>query len=291
MSSNMIEKIRKIDKKTMRNNILLGLMVTLGTGFYLYMNKKSSHDDEPIYLEENDSDNDIGNDSLYDYGESSKVIFDDLKQTLLNKLEETDKNNRTELKKLEDDIRTISEKLDKTQLTQHIDKDADKDKSVSLLDYIFPPTEKQNNVVVEVKPEEKKNEEIIKINPEEATLLVPEVLDKQVEEPKKEEATLLVPEVLDKQVEEPKKEEAVLLVLDKPVEEQKKEDEIKKDEAAAANIDAAQKPIVIKEDEKKIEGGTLKNKNKSKKNKNKNKNKILNQLLKKLGYTLKRKLN
>ena len=283
MSSNMIEKIRKIDKKTMRNNILLGLMVTLGTGFYLYMNKKSSHDDEPIYLEENDSDNDIGNDSdndigndigndsLHDYGESSKVIFDDLKQTLLNKLEETDKTNRTELKKLEDDIRTISEKLDKTQLTQHIDKDADKDKSVSLLDYIFPPTEKQNNVVVEVKPEEKKNEEIIKINPEEATLLVPEVLDKPVEEPKKEED--------------------VLLVLDKPVEEPKKEDEIKKDEAAAANIDAAQKPIVIKEDEKKIEGGTLKNKNKSKKNKNKNKNKILNQLLKKLGYTLKRKLN
>jgi hypothetical protein len=283
--ANIIEKIRKIDKKTMKNNILLGLIVTLGTGFYVYMNKKSPN---AIYLEENDTktSNDIYNDSDsdsdtdgynsdgdsregngvdsdddvknnydgngIDADESHRLIFEDLKQTLINKLEETDKNNRIELKKLEDDIRAISEKLDKPKLIQSTDSISTvkneptviETKDPSFLDYIFPAkentTEPQN-----VKPEEPK---ALEINQEEPDL-VPEELGKPEE-----------PNALEIKPEEPN-------AL-----------EIKPEEPKALEI--------------KIGGGvtfkTSKTVNKSKKNKIKNTNKVLSQLLKKLCHTLKK---
>ncbi len=286
--ANIIEKIRKIDKKTMKNNILLGLIVTLGTGFYVYMNKKSPN---AIYLEENDTktSNDIYNDSDsdsdtdgynsdgdsregnsdddvknnydgngIDADESHRLIIEDLKQTLINKLEETDKNNRIELKKLEDDIRTISEKLDKPKLIQSTDSISTvkneptviETKDPSFFDYIFPA--KENTTEPQnVKPEEPK---ALEINQEEPDL-VPEELGKP-EEPKALEIKPEEPKALEIKPEEPK-------AL-----------EIKPEEPKALEI--------------KIGGGVSKTANKSKKNKIKNTNKVLSQLLKKLCHTLKK---
>jgi len=344
----IIEKIRKIDKKTMRNNILLGLIVTLGTGFYLYMTKKppiapsleengieysdNEKDDDKYSSDEDESDyennyekyNETNNNTN---DESQKMRFEDLKQSLMNKIEETDKNNQIELKKLEGDIRTISEKLDKNQIANNVNvkkeeklldiqndviNDKDKDvKEKSFLDYIFPSsTKEENKPVEEKKPLEEKKEVLDVPKPildvpkpildEKNDLLIPEVIDKPVADNQVIDKPVADNQVIDKPVIDNQfiyKPVADNQVIDKPVIDNQVIDkpvavpEVKKQEEVpevANNPPAGVQEPIVKEnqEEKKIEGGsTLSRKKKSKKNKNK----VLNQILKKLCYTLKKK--
>ena len=229
---NIIEKIHKIDKKTMRNNILLGLIVTLGTGFYVYMNKSRSDVSEEC--EDKFRIGDMGSyydDDDSDKPEQQKYIFEDLKQTLLNKLEETDKNNKIELKKIEDNIRTISDKLDKPQIISET-----KDTSSSLLDYIFPSNKKPDEKELEIKSdsdseemkivEQKEKEmEAYKNVPE---VNVPEVNGEKVDELKESNNFFNVPKVNGEKVDELKEYEEMKRTNElKEYEEMKRTNELK----------------------------------------------------------------